>query len=78
MTKKEISFEEAVTELQSVVERLEAGKVPLEQALTLYERGMELVKLCNNRLDTAEQRINAVNIGADEVVLTPFAAEESK
>ncbi len=78
MTKKEISFEEAVTELQSVVERLEAGKVPLEQALALYERGMELVKLCNNRLDTAEQRINAVNIGADEVVLTPFAAEESK
>ena len=75
MPKKEVSFEDALIELQSVVDRLEAGKVPLEEALSLYERGMELVKLCNNRLDTAEQRVNAVHITAEGVTLTPFTAE---
>ena len=78
MTKKEISFEQAMTELQSVVDRLEAGKVPLEEALSLYERGMELVKLCSSRLDAAEQRIQAVHVGTEEITLSPFAAEEGK
>ena len=74
--KKNITFEEALTELQSVVERLEAGKVPLEQALSLYERGMELVKICNGRLDTAEQRVNAVFVDANgEQTLRPFGGE---
>lgn len=76
--KKEITFEAAVSELQSVVDRLEAGKVALEEALSLYERGMELVKLCNDRLDRAEQRVNAVQTGAEEITLTPFDAEGAK
>ena len=75
MTKKEISFEQAVTELQSVVERLEAGKVPLEEALLLYERGMELVKVCNSQLDPAEQRVSAVYMENGEAVLRPFGTE---
>ena len=73
---KNITFEEALAELQSVVERLEAGKVPLEQALSLYERGMELVKICNGQLDTAEQRVNAVFVDASgEGSLRPFGGE---
>lgn len=72
MEKKEMSFELALAELQSVVERLEAGKVSLEESLTLYERGMELVALCNKQLDTAEQRVSAVKLGADGVESTPF------
>ena len=75
MPKKEISFEDAITELQSVVDRLEAGKVALDEALSLYERGMELVKRCNTCLDTAEQRVNAVHGNADGITLTPFAPE---
>ena len=74
MTKKEISFEEALNELQSVVERLEAGKAPLEESLALYERGVELVTLCNQRLDSAEQRVNALKLGKDGVQTEPFAA----
>ena len=42
------------------------------------ERGMELVKLCNDRLDRAEQRVNAVQTGAEEITLTPFDAEGAK
>ena len=72
---KQPSFEEALAELQSVVERLEAGKVPLEESLSLYERGMELIKLCNERLDKAERRVSAVVAGPDGVTTEPFEAE---
>ena len=74
-TKKEISFEEALEELQSITERLQAGKVPLEQSLSLYERGMELVKICNTRLDTAEKRVSIVSIGAQGVATASFDTE---
>ncbi len=78
MTKKEMTFEVALAELQSVVERLEAGKVSLEDSLTLYERGMELVAFCNKRLDTAEQRVSAVKMTADGAELAPFTAEAAE
>ena len=75
--KKEISFEQALEELQGVVEKLEAGKVPLEDSLALYERGMELVKICNGRLDRAEQRVSIVRPEAQEgeAQTEPFTAE---
>ena len=62
MEKKELSFEQSMQELQAVVERLEAGQAPLEESLRLYERGIELVRLCNRYLDTAEQRIVTVQL----------------
>ena len=73
--KKEITFEAAISELQGVVEKLEAGKVALEDALTLYERGVELVKICNERLDKAQQRVSAVRSDGGEVVLDSFGGE---
>lgn len=76
--KKAISFEQAVSELQSVVEKLEAGKVALEDSLALYERGVELVKICNERLDAAEQRVSAVRFDGKETITEPFGAEVAK
>ena len=73
--KNEITFEQAIAELQDVVDKLEAGKVALEESLSLYERGVALVKVCNDRLDRAQQRVSAVRVGADEVTLQPFGAE---
>ncbi|MBQ8342439.1 MAG: exodeoxyribonuclease VII small subunit [Clostridia bacterium] len=76
MTKKEISFESALEELQNIVNALEAGNVGLDQSLGLYERGIELVRLCNKRLDEAQQRVDAVRIAADGTVSTvPFDGE---
>lgn len=75
MVKKEMTFEAALAELQAVVERLEAGKVSLEDSLACYERGMELVTLCNRYLDSAEQRVSTVKLGADGVDQRPFEAE---
>ena len=79
MTKKEISFEAALEELQNIVSALEAGNVGLDQSLGLYERGVELVRLCNSRLDEAQQRVDAVRISADGAVTTaPFGGEANE
>lgn len=75
--KKEISFEQALAELQSVIDDLEQGKTTLEKSLSLYERGMELVKLCNDRLDDAEKRVSIVTAGENGITTEPFAAEDT-
>ena len=51
------TFEEAQRELESIVQRLEAGQVPLDDAIALWERGEWLYKLCRTRLDAAEGKI---------------------
>jgi exodeoxyribonuclease VII small subunit len=51
------SFEEAQRELESIVQRLEAGQVPLDDAIALWERGEELYRLCRTRLDATEGKI---------------------
>ena len=79
MTKKEISFEAALEELQNIVASLEAGNVGLDKSLGLYERGVELVRLCNARLDEAQQRVEAVRASADGSVITvPFGGEAAE
>ena len=60
MTKKrsgEIDFEAALKELEQVVEQLEAGDLPLEQSLELFEQGVRLSRDCQRRLDEAERRV---------------------
>lgn len=51
-------FEEQLEELDSIVAALEDGKLPLDEALTLYERGMRLAQSCQRRLDDAELRVS--------------------
>ena len=60
MSKKEPrtpDFEQALAELEAVVERLEHGELPLEQALTQFERGMALARSCQDALKQAEQKV---------------------
>ena len=64
----EPTFEEAQKELESIVQRLESGDVPLDEALTLWERGEELYRTCLGRLDAAQGRI-------DELVRRAQSAE---
>jgi len=54
---KEIQFEEALTRLEAVVNRLESGELPLEESLRLFEEGVHLTKVCTHRLEEAERRI---------------------
>jgi len=53
----EPSFEDAQRELEQIVERLEQGKAPLDEAIALWERGEELYRLCVAKLDSAQGRI---------------------
>ncbi len=54
---KELTFETALSELEQIVSRLEAGELTLEESLALFERGQELAAHCNNLLDNASLRV---------------------
>lgn len=65
MGKKDPSFEQLFKELEATVQKLEAGNLALDESLALYERGMELAKACNERLDRAELRIRELAPSVD-------------
>jgi exodeoxyribonuclease VII small subunit len=58
-------FEAAITELESIVKRLEEGDLALETSLALYERGVQLSRFCHSRLEDAERRIEVLNERGD-------------
>lgn len=55
-----LTFEQAYQELETTVEKLEIGNLPLEEAIALYQRGMALAKHCNLQLDRAELSIKVL------------------
>jgi len=59
-------YEKALAELEQIVARLEQGDQSLEQSLKDYERGIHLERQCQQALDEAEQRINALNASPEE------------
>ncbi|MEM9009603.1 MAG: exodeoxyribonuclease VII small subunit [Pseudomonadota bacterium] len=61
----EMSFEEAMAALEAIVSKLEAGDVPLEDSITLYERGAALKAHCEARLQAAEARVAQITTGAE-------------
>jgi exodeoxyribonuclease VII small subunit len=58
----QLGFEQALAELEGIVERLEAGKVDLEESITIYERGEKLKKHCEQLLKSAEARIEKITL----------------
>ncbi len=60
-----MSFEQALAALESIVQQLERGDVPLDQSITLYERGEALRGACQQRLDAAQARIERIVTAAD-------------
>ncbi len=54
------SFEAAVSELEAIVQEMESGNLPLEEALTRYQRGVGLLRYCQGTLANAEQRIKVL------------------
>ncbi len=57
---KELSFEEAITGLTEIVDKIEQGRIPLQESLDQYEKGMALIKHCRSILQQAEQRIEKI------------------
>jgi exodeoxyribonuclease VII small subunit len=62
---KKLSFERAIGELESIVMRLEEGKVPLEESVAIYERGEALKRRCEELLRQAEARVDKITTDAD-------------
>ncbi|MGH6665386.1 MAG: exodeoxyribonuclease VII small subunit [Pseudolabrys sp.] len=59
---KKMPFERAIEELESIVKRLEEGKVPLEESVAIYERGEVLKKRCEELLRQAEARVEKITL----------------
>jgi exodeoxyribonuclease VII small subunit len=66
VTSEEPSFEQAQTELEQIVERLERGQVPLDEALALWERGEALYAFCRTKLDAAQGRVEELARRAEQ------------
>lgn len=68
-----MSFESALSELETIVRQLETGKTSLDDSVTAYERGMALRQICETRLNEAQLKIQKVAVGDDGAVhLTPL------
>ena len=61
---QKLSFERAIEELESIVKRLEEGKVPLEESVAIYERGEALKRRCEELLRQAEARVEKITLDA--------------
>ena len=74
---QEVQFEQAFLQLEQVVQQLERGDLSLQQSLALFEQGMALAKLCERRLDEAEQVVSQLTKrGNGAPVQTPFEGPE--
>lgn len=72
----DLSFEQAMQELEVLVRRLEEGRLPLEEAIQAYERGTLLKNHCEAKLQAAKLRVDQVVLsGSGDVSLAPFDAE---
>jgi exodeoxyribonuclease VII small subunit len=63
-----MSFEDALAELEGIVRRLEGGQVKLDDAIQSYERGAQLKRHCEKKLNEAQQRVDRIVIGPDGAV----------
>ena len=63
---EQLSFEEALSRLDKIVQALEAGGLKLEEAVALFEEGMELAKICNERLNSAELKISQLQTAYEQ------------
>jgi exodeoxyribonuclease VII small subunit len=61
----ELNFEQALRALEDIVHKLESGEAPLDESIAMYEEGNRLRALCQQRLDAAKTRIEAITLGPD-------------
>lgn len=61
-----MTFENALARLEEIVKSLDTGNAPLDDSLNLFEEGVALVKFCNGKLDSAEQRVKVVTDNGEQ------------
>jgi exodeoxyribonuclease VII small subunit len=76
---EEIKFEDALTRLEEIVEKLEDGDLPLDESLSAFEEGIKLSRLCAKLLNEAERKVEILIKGEDGQLITkPFEEELSE
>ena len=74
--KDEENFEELMNELEDITNKLENEKLPLEDSVKLFEKGIEISKKCNEKLENAQKRITILlNANSDDMSEEDFTAE---
>ncbi len=73
---KEASFEASLNELEKIVELLEAGDAPLEEAIRLFQRGMTLSKTCHQKLQIVEKQVHMLIEENGELIKKEYKIEE--
>ncbi|WP_210609660.1 exodeoxyribonuclease VII small subunit [Priestia flexa] len=74
--KKEQTFEDAMEQLEKIVNNLEEGDIPLEEAIEKFQQGMSLSKFCHDRLQQIEKQME--NILQEDGTLAPFTVQEEE
>lgn len=72
-----MSFEESITELESIVQQLEAGELSLDQAMKQFERGIALAGASQQKLEQAEQQIKVLKQASSTAPLSDFDQDQS-
>jgi exodeoxyribonuclease VII small subunit len=70
------SFEEALSELESLVETMEKGELSLDESLKSFERGIELTRTCQQALKEAEQKVEILTAKTPNAELEPFESDD--
>lgn len=70
-------FEDALKKLESIVERMEKGDIPLDESLKLFEEGVKLTRFCSKELQKAEKKVEMLTKDSEgKLVAVPFEEEE--
>jgi exodeoxyribonuclease VII small subunit len=72
MTKKTVTFEEAMARLEEILRALESGSEGLDSSLKLYEEGISLIRTCSEKLESAEQSVKILQMQDGAAVLADF------
>lgn len=72
MTKKAITFEAAMERLEEITQLLESGSEGLDDSLKLYEEGVSLIRLCTQKLESAEQSVKILQMNEEGIALADF------
>ena len=72
MTKKIMTFEAAMERLEEIARLLESGAEGLDASLKLYEEGVSLIRLCTQKLETAEQSVKVLQMSEEGITLADF------
>ncbi|MBO7273348.1 MAG: exodeoxyribonuclease VII small subunit [Clostridia bacterium] len=78
MTKKTITFEAAMERLEEITRLLESGSEGLDESLKLYEEGVSLIRLCTQKLESAEQSVKVLQMGEEGIALVDFEGKGEK